>query len=70
MIYSKQDNPKCTLCIYATIDKPSGNVNCELKGTVPSDFLCKKFKYDIFKKTIRPKKRLSKNNFSKEDFFL
>jgi hypothetical protein len=70
MIYSKQDNPKCTLCIYATIDKTSANVSCELKGTVPSDFLCRKFKYDIFKKTIRTKKRLSNGSFSKEDFAL
>ncbi len=70
MIYSKQDNPKCTLCAFAEVDKDSGNVNCEHKGTVPSDFLCRKFKYDIFKKTIRPKKRLSKGGFSKEDFSL
>jgi len=70
MIYSKPDNPKCTLCVFAEIDPSSGNVKCELKGSVPGDFCCKKFKYDIFKKTIRPKKRFSGGNFSKDDFVL
>lgn len=68
MIYSKVDNPKCTLCVHADIHTESENVSCEIKGTVPADFCCKKFKYDIFKKKLKPRKVLKPQKFSKEDF--
>ena len=70
MIYSKVDNPKCTLCVHAQIHNESDNITCDIKGTVPADFCCKKFKYDIFKKKIKPRKVLKSQNFSKEDFTL
>lgn len=69
MIYSKIENKKCYLCVHA--EKVfSGNVECSVKGTVPEDFCCKKFKYDIFKKKVKPHKSLQKNKFDKEDFVL
>lgn len=69
MIYSETENPKCCMCVYAE-KSVSGNAECSFKGTVPEDFCCKKFKYDIFKKTIKPKKVLRKNKFSEEDFMI
>ena len=67
MIYRKVENPGCRLCAYG--DMPcGGNVNCSVKGTVPADYLCKKFKYDIFKREIKPKPKKGKFKFRKEDF--
>ncbi len=68
MIYSKVENPKCSLCVYADKNKTSGNVLCDIKGTVPADFVCKKFKYDIFKKTVKPKKAIGTKKFCADDF--
>lgn len=70
MIYSKVDNPKCRICVYAEKINDSGNAKCTIKGVVPEDYCCKKFKYDIFKKTIRPQKSIDKNRYKKEDFIL
>ena len=69
MIYSKTENPKCCICTNAQ-KSSAGNVSCALRGTVPEDFCCKKFKYDIFKKTVRPKRTLHKDKFSEKDFSL
>lgn len=68
MIYQEVENPKCNLCVHADTNKTSGNILCDIKGTVPADYVCKKFKYDIFKKTVKQKKKLIDKNFCKEDF--
>jgi hypothetical protein len=68
MIYSKVENPKCFLCTHADKNSKSGNLLCDIRGTVPADFVCKKFKYDIFKKTIKPVKKLGTKVFSPDDF--
>lgn len=68
MIYSKVENPKCNSCAYATLKQNGNNVLCEIKGTVPADFCCKKYKYDIFKKKIKPRKTFITNKFTSEDF--
>ncbi|MBQ8588356.1 MAG: hypothetical protein IJ454_03085 [Clostridia bacterium] len=68
MIYSQIENPKCNLCVHADENKASGNILCDIKGTVPADYCCKKFKYDIFKKKIKPRQALSQKSYTKEDF--
>ena len=69
MIYRTVENPACRLC--ANSDMPcSGNVNCKIKGTVPADYLCKKFKYDIFKREIKPKAKRPGFKFTQKDFSL
>ncbi len=68
MIYSEIENPKCNLCVHADENKTSGNILCDIKGTVPADFVCKKFKYDIFKKSVKPKKKLASATYNAEDF--
>ena len=70
MIYSKVENPKCASCANCEIQENGGNVLCEFKGTVPADYCCKKYRYDIFKKKIMPRKKLGINKFSKDDFTL
>ena len=68
MIYSETENPECVICVHAKSGTVSGNVTCDIKGTVPEDFCCKRFKYDIFKRKVHPKKTFLQKNFSKEDF--
>ena len=69
MIYRKVENPSCRLCAHS--DTPcSGNVYCSIKGVVPADYLCKKFKYDIFKRPIKPKKKKNNFKFCEKDFMI
>ena len=68
MIYRQVENPKCFLCRHAKCDETSRNINCSIKGTVPMDFVCKKFSYDIFKREIKPKVKLNSVKFRKADF--
>ena len=70
MIYSKIENPKCYICTNAKTNSASGNVTCRFKGTVPEDFCCRKFKYDIFKKSVKPHKKLKLNKFDKDNFII
>lgn len=66
MIYRKSTQPRCGLCKHATITDNSLNVICDIKGKVPSDFACKKYSYDIFKREIKSKSKIK--SFKKEDF--
>lgn len=70
MIYSEIENPKCYICVNAELKASPGNVVCSFKGTVPEDFCCRKFKYDIFKRDVKPHKSFKTKNFAKEDFSL
>ena len=72
MIYSEDINKICALCIHAQkSDDNEDEVYCTLhkKNTAATKGDCKKFRYDIFKKPIRRKRRL-KTGFSAEDFEL
>lgn len=71
MIYSDDINRVCGLCCFS---RPTDGSEEELyctkrkKNTTVTDG-CAKFKYDIFKKPVRRKRRL-KTNFRAEDFEL
>ena len=72
MIYSEDINKVCALCRHGQRTENNGDeLFCELKKrSVPvAGGDCGKFEYDIFKKTVRRRKRL-KTNFSSEDFSL
>ena len=72
MIYSEDINKVCALCVNAEpIPENKDEIYCKLykKNTAITKNDCKKFKYDIFKKTVRRKRRFKKN-FSAEDFTL
>lgn len=70
MIYSAPENPRCSFCAHSNSNKESGNILCDIKGTVPADYACKKFKYDIFKKKIKPRKAKKMPSFTPDDFSL
>ena len=72
MIYSEDINKVCALCTHATaIPENEEEMYCCIykKNTAVTQGGCKKFKYDIFKKTIHRKRRL-RTEFDAEDFKL
>lgn len=72
MIYSEDINKVCALCVNAEpIPENEDEMYCKLykKNTAITKNDCKKFKYDIFKKVVRRKRRF-KTSFSAEDFTL
>ena len=71
MIYSEEINKICGLCQYAEPAEDSDDImQCGLKHkeVAFSCEACRKFKYDIFKKTVRRKKKLK--TYSPADFEL
>ena len=66
MIYRKTIEPKCRLCKHATLLENSGNIMCDIHGSRPKDFACKKYSYDIFKREIKPKPKMKQ--FKPSDF--
>lgn len=71
MIYSEEINKICSLCQYADIiEGDENNMRCGLKHreVASSREACRKFRYDIFKKPVRRKKRLK--TYSAADFEL
>lgn len=71
MIYSEDINKICALCRSAEVlqDNEDELFCSSRKKNVPINNTCKKFEYDIFKKTVHRKRRL-KTDFSPEDFSL
>ncbi len=72
MIYSEDINKVCALCVYANLqDNDADEVYCTRlkKNTAATKGDCKKFKYDIFKRPVRRKRRL-RTDFDAEDFKL
>ena len=70
MIYSKEIDKICGLCIYASLDKDNKiYCNKKKKALEYTDEACKKFSYDIFKKRVRRKKQFL-SDFKPEDFSL
>ena len=66
-MYSPDIEKKCATCQFGTLVEGTLDVMCKKKGMVAHNFICKKYKYDIFKKKVRRKKALD-NQFTAEDF--
>lgn len=66
-MYAKDIEPKCITCQKGSLIPRTTDVVCELYGVVPYDYSCKKYKYDIFKKKIPPR-RSANTKFSPSDF--
>ena len=69
MIYSRDITKICAVCVNA--HNRDGGLYCDVKKqTVTGDgAACKKFSYDILKRTVRRARRL-KTDFEPEDFTL
>ena len=73
MIYSENIEKRCGLCKFSKPEASAANDSCfceKKKESIPqSNEICKKFVYDIMKKPVRRKNRLS-TDFNAEDFSL
>ncbi len=69
MIYSKDIERVCGLCVYASIEENGDECECmRTKKRLPkSTEACKRFSYDIQKRVVRRPKKLN-TEFSAEDF--
>ncbi|MBE7038881.1 MAG: hypothetical protein E7404_08275 [Ruminococcaceae bacterium] len=70
MIFKGVDNPKCIYCEYSTAISNSDMLMCEKKGEVKKDYLCRKYRFDIFKCNFKRKKQVILDKFDKKDFEL
>ena len=69
MIYSENIEKRCGLCRFAKSETEDTCFCAKKKKSIPqSNEVCKKFSYDILKKPVRRKRRLS--TFNAEDFSL
>lgn len=66
-MYSPDIDKKCATCQFGTPLEGTMDVMCIKYGVMPYNYICKKYKYDIFKKKIKRKKSLD-TNFTPEDF--
>lgn len=66
-MYDPDIEAKCALCQKAELIPGTNQVLCEKYGVVEYNYVCKKYKYDIFKKKVRRRGALD-TNYSEEDF--
>ncbi len=66
-MYSPDIDKKCTTCQFGNLVVGTLDVMCIKYGIVPHDYICKKYKYDIFKKKVKRRKPVDKE-FESEDF--
>ncbi len=70
MIFKNKPQPMCCMCEFSSEDS-SGNLVCSKKNKqVSEEDKCRKFRYDIFKKKVIPKKNIDFSKYSEEDFRL
>ena len=70
MIFKSKPKPMCCMCEFVK-GETDGGLLCSLKNKqVAEDDKCRKYRYDIFKKRILPKKDIDFSKYSEEDFRL
>ena len=71
MIFNGAESPKCFFCEYSEKTDEDGIYICKKKNkTVSENDLCRKYKYDVFKREVKRKKKIEFSKFSEEDFKL
>lgn len=66
-MYSPDVEKKCVNCQFSQQLNGTTDVICSKYGVVSYNYICKKYKYDIFKKPIHKKKNLD-TDYTAEDF--
>lgn len=67
-MYSEDIEKVCGYCVHSKKTDDPFLMICEKNGEVPFRNVCKKFKYDIFKKKIHKRSRCEGKNFTADDF--
>ncbi len=71
MFYRGDEEKMCFLCEYSEKTDNEEILFCKKKNkNVSENSLCRKYKYDIFKREIKRKAKKDFSKFSKEDFEL
>lgn len=66
-MYSDDIEKKCALCQKGKPIPDTLDVLCEKYGVVPYNYVCKKYKYDVFKRKVKRRKEIDAE-YSAEDF--
>lgn len=66
-MYSPDIEKKCATCQFAKKIDGTMDMLCKTRGVVSYNYICRKYKYDIFKKKIHKKKSLD-TNYTADDF--
>ncbi len=69
MVYSQDIERKCALCQFGEPIPDTLEVLCKKYGVVEYNYVCKKYKYDIFKKKVKRKRDIG-IEYNEEDFFI
>ena len=67
-IFNKNQRKSCAFCAYGIKSDYSNEIFCKKKGIVGTDDVCRKYKYDVLKRT--PEAKTISKNYSSEDFKL
>ena len=67
-MYSPDIEKICALCVNAKKTDDPFQFQCSKKGSVRYNFTCKKFRYDIFKKKLPPRRNLNEKIYTEDDF--
>lgn len=67
LVYAEDIEKKCALCQFGQPIPDTLEVLCKKYGVVEYNYVCKKYKYDIFKKKVK-RKRDADMGFGEEDF--
>ncbi len=58
--------PKCEYCQFGTLSADGESVLCPKKGVMSKDSKCRKYKYDVMKRT--PRRAPKRQSFCADDF--
>lgn len=66
--FNKKLRKSCAFCTHGIKSQFNNEIFCKKKGIVTSDSVCRKYEYDVLKRT--PDNNVICNNYSAEDFKL
>lgn len=68
LLYGNNIEKSCKYCSHSRGRFSHGNIECEIKGSVKADYICRKFDYDPMLRL--PKKKPAVIKMTAEDFKL
>jgi len=67
-LFNKNISPACAYCVHGHISEYTNEVFCLKRGVTEPTDSCRKFKYDVLKRT--PNRIIADKDFKPEDFEL
>jgi len=69
MLFRKKIQRACSYCVRS-VKLDDASILCTMKGVMPLDGACRKFRYDPFKRIPSKKKALDFSKYDEEDYSL